>query len=66
MLASDEPPILGKCSERFVLHVLLEYQEADTEREKHFPLAYRRDIPLLSAMFLGKEPLFNTKSYLDF
>lgn len=67
LLTGDEPPTCGRCGERLtVLHVLLECPEAERERKKYFPLAYRYHLPLHPIMFLGEEPLFDAKSVLGF
>nr|XP_054931073.1 uncharacterized protein LOC129386842 [Dermacentor andersoni] len=67
LLTGNDPPTCGRCGDRLtVLHVLLECRKAESERRRHFSLAYRQHIPLHPVMFLGPEPLFNTNSVLGF
>lgn len=67
LLTGDESPLCGRCGESLtVLHVLVECREAEVERKKHFPKAYRWHIPLHPALFLGFEPVFDHKSLLNF
>nr|XP_054932011.1 uncharacterized protein LOC129387238 [Dermacentor andersoni]XP_054932012.1 uncharacterized protein LOC129387238 [Dermacentor andersoni] len=67
LLTGNERPTCGRCGERrTVLHVLLECREAESERRKHFFLAFRQHIPLHPVMLLGPEPLFDTDAFLGF
>lgn len=67
LLTGDEPPTCGKCGTTLtVLHVLLECHALEAHRKKYFRLPYRQQVPLHPAMFLGNDPLFESKSILAF
>lgn len=62
LLTGDDPPIRGKCGKTLtVLHVLLECRNIDAQRKKHFRFSYRQQFPVRPGMFLGNDPLFDSR-----
>lgn len=67
LLSGGDPPMCAKCGEPLtLLHVMIQCNELDAIRKKHFPLAYREHVPLHPLMFLGREPLFKYESLFAF
>lgn len=67
LLTGEDPPTCNKCGQGLtVLHALLECRQAEPERKKYFQQAYRENIPLHPAMFLGRDPIFDTDTVLNF
>lgn len=67
LLSGGQSPICSRCGEVLtVIHVLIECQELERERKRHFIKRYHENIPLHPSMFLGIDPIFNFDSVLDF